>query len=56
MSVVEIILVISRCDSGRLTGTARLDPGGERTAFSGTLELIAVLERLLDQSAEGDRP
>ena len=50
---MEILLTVTTT-AGRLTGTVR-GPGSDVVAFSGSLELLACLERLVT-GATADRP
>jgi hypothetical protein len=51
MSLMEIIVDISRSPEGALTGTVRPANNAERRHFFGVMELLACLERVIDVDA-----
>lgn len=56
---VELVMQISRAQDDRLSGTVRRSPEADLRPFSGTLELMRVLEDLVpttgDERAAGAR-
>ncbi len=58
---VELVMQISRAQDDRLSGTVRRTPSPDPRPFSGTLELMRVLEDLVPtdgarEGAEARRP
>jgi hypothetical protein len=51
----RLLVDISRSPAGRLEGAIQRAPDGDPTSFSGTLELLKVIESALDEApADGD--
>lgn len=55
---VELVMQVARSGDNRLSGTVSLMPDADPRGFSGTLELMRVLEDLVpcDGGAEPARP
>ncbi|MGI8715168.1 MAG: hypothetical protein ACR2NR_18690 [Solirubrobacteraceae bacterium] len=55
---VELVMQVARSQDNRLSGTVSLTPAADPRGFSGTLELMRVLEDLVpcDGAAEPARP
>lgn len=51
---MRIEIDVHRTPTGTLAGSAGI-PGGARHAFTGVMELVAVLERLLDRDDVASR-
>jgi hypothetical protein len=51
---VQLVMVVTRGEGKRLSGTVRLAGGGDARAFSGTLELMRVFEDLVPEGRGAD--
>jgi hypothetical protein len=55
-TAVELVMLVTRGDGDRLSGTVRLADGGADREFSGTLELMRVFEELVPPALEFVEP